>query len=100
VDSLLSEYGPERESQGKIHERIEYHEFLAPAEGRRYRLCAVAEHAGRSPESGHYVCYSRKFDGKWMKFDDATVSEIVGEGYLHAQAYLLLYNQTGPAVQW
>jgi ubiquitin C-terminal hydrolase len=93
------EFDPQRGSQSKIQERIEYPEFLVPAEGRRYRLCAVVEHSGRSPESGHYFCYSRRFDGKWMKFDDATVSEVVGEAYLHAQAYLLLYNSTTSAPQ-
>ena len=58
-----------------------------------YQLSAIVEHIGQSPESVHYVCYSRRFDGAWMKFDDDNVTKMFEKEYLNKEAYLLLYNQ-------
>lgn len=39
-----------------------------------YNLFAVVAHCG-NPESGHYISYI-KLCGKWMKFDDITVTQV------------------------
>jgi hypothetical protein len=91
------EYDPGRGRQSKLTQLIEYPEMLTvegTTKGYNYRLCAVVEHVGASPEGGHYLCYARRFDGKWVRFDDSDVTELTGGAYLRAQAYLLLYNQT------
>lgn len=59
----------------------------------QYQLCAIVEHIGKNPNGGHYICYSRTFDGRWLKFDDDRVTTIENEGHLELQAYMLLYNQ-------
>jgi ubiquitin C-terminal hydrolase len=82
----------------KLHNKVEYPEILglkAPGDDapREYQLSAVVEHLGQSPGGGHYICYVRRFDGTWLKFDDDKVNGIAPEQHLHAQAYLLLYNR-------
>lgn len=59
----------------------------------QYQLCGIVEHIGASPEGGHYVCYTKKIDGHWAKFDDKSVTSINDDQHLGIQAYLLLYNQ-------
>ncbi|OHT01034.1 Clan CA, family C19, ubiquitin hydrolase-like cysteine peptidase [Tritrichomonas foetus] len=58
-----------------------------------YKLCAVVEHIGNTPDGGHYVCYARKLDGSWVKFDDHNITYMDKDQHLGLQAYLLLYNQ-------
>jgi ubiquitin C-terminal hydrolase len=82
----------------KLHDVVAYPDVLtmpvlSGGVAQRYQLCAVVEHLGKSPDGGHYVCYARRFDGTWMKFDDDRVMKISSEGHLDLQAYLLLYNQ-------
>ena len=39
--------------------------------GRPYYLRSVVVHRGRTPESGHYVCYVRNdLDSTWLRYDD------------------------------
>ena len=45
----------------------------------RYELAAVVYHAGRSANRGHYYCVSRCHDGRWWRFDDATVRVFRGD---------------------
>lgn len=59
----------------------------------QYRLCGIVKHIGKSPNGGHYVCYARRFDGRWVYFDDSNVSVIDDNHHLGLEAYLLLYNQ-------
>lgn len=82
----------------KLKNEVSYPEILTlqrPIDGApiRYQLSAIVEHIGQSPESGHYVCYARRFDGVWMKFDDDAVSKMAEKEHLQKEAYLLLYNQ-------
>lgn len=82
----------------KLKNDVSYPEILTlkrPFDGVpiNYQLSAIVEHIGQSPESGHYVCYSRRFDGAWMKFDDDNVTKMFEKEYLNKEAYLLLYNQ-------
>jgi uncharacterized UBP type Zn finger protein len=82
----------------KLHDIVQYPDILklnrqfdkAVVE---YRLQAVVEHIGKSPDDGHYVCWVRRFDGMWLKFDDDRVTSFGGEAHLDIQAYLLLYNR-------
>jgi len=75
-----------------------------------YDLVSVVTHEGRSAESGHYVCWRKKFlddaprqkgeDSLWLKFDDEKVSEHTwdtidlqgGRGDYH-MAYLTFWRQ-------
>ncbi|EAY10909.1 Clan CA, family C19, ubiquitin hydrolase-like cysteine peptidase [Trichomonas vaginalis G3] len=87
----FNDYGPM-----KLTGIVEYPEILrleADDEKFSYQLSAVVEHIGTRPDAGHYVCYARRFDGQWLKFDDDKVSELGDEGHLGLQAYMLLYNR-------
>ena len=39
-----------------------------------YSLKAVLTHKGRSIDGGHYIAWTKQEDGRWVKFDDDTVS--------------------------
>lgn len=63
-----------------------------------YRLCGVVTHAGRTADSGHYICWTKKND-TWWKIDDDKVSlvpetdikKLDGGGDWH-MAYICLYE--------
>ncbi|KAI8526133.1 hypothetical protein RHMOL_Rhmol13G0285100 [Rhododendron molle] len=46
------------------------------SEGRRYELVASITHHGRDPSKGHYTADTRHPNGKWLHFDDASVTVI------------------------
>ncbi|KAK8841119.1 Ubiquitin carboxyl-terminal hydrolase 24 [Tritrichomonas musculus] len=82
----------------KIRQIIEYPDVLTMNKVNnqgpiQYQLCGIVEHIGGSPEGGHYVCYTKRIDGHWSKFDDRTVTSIDDDQHLGIEAYLLLYNQ-------
>ncbi|XP_059665342.1 ubiquitin carboxyl-terminal hydrolase 24-like isoform X2 [Cornus florida] len=62
-------------------------------EGRRYELVATITHHGRDPSKGHYTADSRHPSGKWLRYDDASVTVISTSKVLHDQAYILFYKQ-------
>lgn len=63
------------------------------SEGRRYELVATITHHGRDPSKGHYTADTRHSNGKWLHFDDASVTVIPTSKVLHEQAYILFYKQ-------
>ncbi|KAF3794728.1 Ubiquitin carboxyl-terminal hydrolase 24, partial [Nymphaea thermarum] len=62
-------------------------------EGRRYELVATITHIGRDPSRGHYVADAKHVEGRWLRFDDASVSVVGQNDVLHDQAYVLFYQQ-------
>ncbi|KAK2636942.1 hypothetical protein Ddye_031734 [Dipteronia dyeriana] len=63
------------------------------AEGRKYELVATLTHHGREPSKGHYTADARYPNGRWLHFDDASVTAIGTSKVLHDQAYVLFYKQ-------
>mmetsp|Transcript_38368 Transcript_38368/g.85421 ORF Transcript_38368/g.85421 Transcript_38368/m.85421 type:complete len:521 (+) Transcript_38368:65-1627(+) len=65
----------------------------------KFELCGVLTHKGRSADSGHYVAWIKQKDGRWVLFDDDTLTfkkdeeilALCGGGDWH-MAYLLLYR--------
>ncbi|PIN17707.1 Ubiquitin-specific protease [Handroanthus impetiginosus] len=91
-------------SQGstKLHKTVRFplelivgRELLASpsSEGRRYELVATITHHGRDPSRGHYTADARHPNGKWLHYDDASVTHIPESKVLHDQAYVLFYKQ-------
>ena len=35
-----------------------------------YEACNVVEYRGHSVNHGHYVCYVKEHDKRWMRYDD------------------------------
>ncbi|CAH9122960.1 unnamed protein product [Cuscuta epithymum] len=62
-------------------------------ESRKYELVSTITHHGREASRGHYTADARYPDGKWLRFDDATVTTIGAGKVLHDQAYILFYKQ-------
>lgn len=67
--------------------------FSPSSEGRRYELVATITHHGREPWKGHYTADTRHPHGKWLHYDDASVTVIPTSKVLHEQAYILFYKQ-------
>ncbi|KAL2329300.1 hypothetical protein Fmac_022727 [Flemingia macrophylla] len=63
-------------------------------EGRKYELVATITHHGREPSKGHYTADAQYSNGRWLRFDDASVFAIGTNKVLHDQAYVLFYKQT------
>jgi len=64
-----------------------------------YELCGVVTHKGRSADSGHYLGWVKEADGRWIRYDDDTVSEVTEEDILKLSgggdwhiAYILFYR--------
>eukprot|EP00252_Welwitschia_mirabilis_P001757 TRINITY_DN11699_c0_g1_i1.p1 TRINITY_DN11699_c0_g1~~TRINITY_DN11699_c0_g1_i1.p1 ORF type:complete len:609 (-),score=128.46 TRINITY_DN11699_c0_g1_i1:109-1935(-) len=62
-------------------------------EGRKYELVATVTHHGRDISRGHYTADAKFSDGKWLRFDDASVCVVGLNKVLHDQTYLLFYKQ-------
>ncbi|KAK7404267.1 hypothetical protein VNO78_05023 [Psophocarpus tetragonolobus] len=62
-------------------------------EGRKYELVATITHHGREPSKGHYTADAQYPNGRWLRFDDASVFAIGTNKVLHDQAYVLFYRQ-------
>ncbi|XP_058768037.1 ubiquitin carboxyl-terminal hydrolase 24-like [Vicia villosa] len=62
-------------------------------EGRKYELVATITHHGREPSKGHYTADAQYPNGRWLRFDDASVFAIGTNKVLHDQAYVLFYKQ-------
>ncbi|XP_043696785.1 ubiquitin carboxyl-terminal hydrolase 24, partial [Telopea speciosissima] len=62
-------------------------------EGRKYELVATITHHGREPSKGHYTADTRYSEGKWLRYDDASVTVVSTSKVLHDQAYVLFYKQ-------
>jgi len=56
----------------------------------RYKLMGLAEHVGKSEQSGHYTAHTLR-QGKWFKFDDEYFNEVSEKEALRREAYLLFY---------
>jgi ubiquitin carboxyl-terminal hydrolase 10 len=90
---------------GKVNKVVKYsntltigRELLATTtgvanEGRKYELVATVTHHGKDPSAGHYTADCRQPDGRWLRFDDANVSEAPINRVLQEQAYLLFYKR-------
>lgn len=80
----------------------------------RYRLSSVIVHEGRTPHSGHYVCYVRKGgpqsaavdslqgegwadSAQWFLANDEEVRGATPEEVRSQQAYILLYERVADA---
>ncbi|BAT91257.1 hypothetical protein LR48_Vigan08g204100 [Vigna angularis] len=61
--------------------------------GRKYELVATITHHGREPSKGHYTADAQYPNGRWLRFDDASVYAIGTNKVLHDQAYVLFYRQ-------
>ncbi|KAK7263942.1 hypothetical protein RJT34_31541 [Clitoria ternatea] len=62
-------------------------------QGRKYELVATITHHGREPSKGHYTADTLYPNGRWLRFDDASVFAIGADKVLHDQAYVLFYKQ-------
>ncbi|KAG9135380.1 hypothetical protein Leryth_007158, partial [Lithospermum erythrorhizon] len=62
-------------------------------EGRKYELVSTITHHGKEASKGHYTADARQPDGRWLRFDDASVATININKVLHDQAYVLFYKQ-------
>ncbi len=65
----------------------------------KYELVGILTHKGRSADSGHYVSWVKQADGRWVLFDDDTLTFKKGEDILALSgggdwhmAYLMLYR--------
>ncbi|ONK63490.1 uncharacterized protein A4U43_C07F15690 [Asparagus officinalis] len=63
------------------------------SEGRKYELVATITHHGQDPSKGHYTADTRYSAGRWLRYDDASVTAVGTNKVLHDQAYVLFYKQ-------
>lgn len=88
---------------GKINKRITFPESLdlSPyiSEGRdgtdTYKLYAVVVHVDMLNASffGHYICYTKGFQGDWYRIDDYKVIRVELDEVLSQGAYMLMYSR-------
>ncbi|XP_069942664.1 ubiquitin carboxyl-terminal hydrolase 32 isoform X4 [Cherax quadricarinatus] len=60
----------------------------------KYSLYAIACHTGIM-EGGHYVCYARNPQGKWICFNDSSCKEVNESQIDLNSAYMLFYQRDG-----
>ncbi|GKU87463.1 hypothetical protein SLEP1_g1858 [Rubroshorea leprosula] len=88
---------------GKLNKRVSFPETLdltqyMSEEGDGtdvYRLYAVVVHVDMLNASffGHYICYTKDFQGSWYRIDDCKVVSVELEEVLSEGAYMLLYSR-------
>ncbi|GLT58289.1 hypothetical protein SLA2020_311930 [Shorea laevis] len=88
---------------GKLNKRVSFPETLdltpyMSEEGDGtdvYRLYAVVVHVDMLNASffGHYICYTKDFQGRWYRIDDCKVVSVELEEVLSQGAYMLLYSR-------
>lgn len=57
-----------------------------------YELYAIANHIG-DMNRGHYTCYTKTMNGKWLDYDDETISEIEEKDLITPMSYCLFYRK-------
>lgn len=67
--------------------------FTPSIERRKYELVATITHHGREHSKGHYTADCRYSNGRWLHYDDSSVTAIPTNKVLHDHAYLLFYQQ-------
>ncbi|KAI3961500.1 hypothetical protein MKX01_001236 [Papaver californicum] len=88
---------------GKLNKRVTFPEMLdlgpymseAGNGSNLYHLYAVVVHVDMLNASffGHYICYTKDFDGNWYRIDDCKVLRVELEEVLSQGAYMLLYSR-------
>ncbi|XP_068211640.1 ubiquitin carboxyl-terminal hydrolase 32 isoform X1 [Palaemon carinicauda] len=63
----------------------------------KYSLYAIACHTGIM-EGGHYVCYAKNPQGKWICFNDSSCKEVSESQIDLNSAYMLFYQREGLSV--
>ncbi|XP_027228164.1 ubiquitin carboxyl-terminal hydrolase 32 isoform X2 [Penaeus vannamei] len=63
----------------------------------KYDLYAIACHTGIM-EGGHYVCYAKNPQGKWICFNDSSCKEVTESQIDLNSAYMLFYQRAGLSV--
>ncbi|CAL9188898.1 unnamed protein product [Musa hybrid cultivar] len=89
---------------GKLNKRVTFPENLnltpymsGSSDGTDlYTLYAVVVHVDMLNASffGHYICYTKDYQGRWYKIDDCKVTNVEVEDVLSEGAYMLLYSRT------
>ncbi|CAL9063189.1 unnamed protein product [Musa banksii] len=89
---------------GKLNKRVTFPENLnltpymsGSSDGTDlYTLYAVVVHVDMLNASffGHYICYTKDYQGRWYKIDDCKVTNVEVEDVLSEGAYMLLYTRT------
>ncbi|XP_045101683.1 ubiquitin carboxyl-terminal hydrolase 32-like isoform X2 [Portunus trituberculatus] len=64
----------------------------------KYSLYAIACHTGIM-EGGHYVCYAKNPQGKWICFNDSSCKEVNESQIDLNSAYMLFYQREGLSVE-
>ncbi|XP_042222314.1 ubiquitin carboxyl-terminal hydrolase 32-like isoform X6 [Homarus americanus] len=64
----------------------------------KYSLYAIACHTGIM-EGGHYVCYAKNPQGKWICFNDSSCKEVNESQIDLNSAYMLFYQRDGLSME-
>jgi hypothetical protein len=70
--------------------------YLSGADRPRYELNGVIVHIGEGLDSGHFITYIRAPDGKWLRVNDETVTEVGFKDVRECQAYICSYIRATP----
>jgi len=74
---------------------------IDPTAPPHYKLFAVSEHSGSTPNSGHYTAtVHNSRDGKWYHYNDSHVSVTSGDMVVTGGAYLLFYKREKGVLKW